>query len=202
MLHIDKVSKYKGATLQVEFSDGSIEYINSEIAYLNNIDSDRDIEESDWQKAVYADTFRKAKERALYLLDYKDYSYSEIVKKLEKNYGEDIAFEVADKLAELKIIDDRRYAKGLARKYFEVKFYGVYRVRQELRLRGIPKMVIDEVVEPYQNTVNERICKLIQKKYPDAISDPKIKQRAINALARMGYSYDDIKTAMDEYKLD
>lgn len=200
MLHIDRVSKYKGAVLQIEFSNGNTEYMNSETAFLHNIRSDTDIEESDWEKAVYADNFRKAKERALYLLDYKDYSYSEIVKKLEKNYGEDIAFEVADKLAELKIIDDWRYAKGLARKYFEVKCYGVYRVKQELRSRGIPKAVIDEAVEPYLGGSAERICRIIDKKYSNLLDDPKSRQRAVNALARMGYSYDDIKSGIDEYK--
>ena len=37
----------------------------------------------------------------MYLLDYRDYSYSELYKKLLNNYGEQICYDVCDKLAEL-----------------------------------------------------------------------------------------------------
>ena len=99
------------------------------------------------EKIVFDNEFRKAKERALYLLDYRDYSYVELYKKLEKNYSEEICDAVMDKMLELGTVNDRRYAQGLARTYVEVRKYGYYRAYQQMRQKGLTKPIIEEALE-------------------------------------------------------
>lgn len=134
----------------------------------------------------------------MYLLDYRDYSYSELYKKLLNNYGEQICYDVCDKLAELGFINDRRYAESLARKYMEVKKFGYFRAVQEMRLKGLSKELIDEVLSGYEDTVHERLAELIEKKYLRKLEDEDDVKKVKNALARQGYSYSDINAVLDD----
>lgn len=148
------------------------------------------------EQAVY----NRAKERALYILETRDHSYEELFKKLEKNYDDEVCYAVCNKLAELSLIDDARYAKKLADYYFGVKKYGMYRARQEMRRKGISDELIEEVSSDYEDSTVERISELIEKKYARYLTDEKGINKVKAALARMGYSYDDINAAMDEYE--
>ncbi len=73
-----------------------------------------------------------AKERALALLNRRDYSRAELIRKLtEKGASEAEATDAVDRLVELGFVDDARYAPILVRHY-AAKGYGAQRVRQEL----------------------------------------------------------------------
>ena len=119
MLKITGVSKYKGSTYMIEFEEGETAFLNYEIVSAYGLRAGLDMPESAWEKIVFDNEFRKAKERALYLLDYRDYSYVELYKKLEKNYSEEICDAVMDKMLELGTVNDRRYAQGLAQRRYK-----------------------------------------------------------------------------------
>lgn len=101
MLKITGVSKYKGSTYMIEFEEGETAFLNYEVVSAYGLRAGLDMPQSAWEKIVFDNEFRKAKERALYLLDYRDYSYVELYKKLEKNYSEEICDAVMDKMLEL-----------------------------------------------------------------------------------------------------
>lgn len=202
MMRLESIEKYKGRTMQLNFSEGEPAFLNADIVSRYGLRGGIDIPESAWEEIVHDDTFRRARERAMYLLDYRDYSYTEMVKKLMNNYCEDVCFEVADDLAEKGFIDDRRYAENLARRQFEVKLMGEYRVKMYLREKGIPRAVIEEATEPYEDSAAERAAELAERRYmkyfdPD---DPALMQKLKNALARQGYAYGDIKDAVELLK--
>jgi regulatory protein len=186
------VEKYKGRTMQLSFEGGETAYLNADIVQRYSLRAGVDIPEAAWAEIVHADTYRRARERAMYLLDYRDYSYVELCKKLMNNYEEDICFEVADSLAEHGFINDARYAETIARRQFEVKLFGAYRVRLYMREKGIPAAIIEQALEPYA-------AELVKRKYmkyydPD---DRAMMQKLKNALARQGYGYGEIKDALD-----
>lgn len=148
--------------------------------------------------------YKRARERALYLLDHRDHCYAEIVTKLLRKYDEDIAYEVADELADRGLIDDERYAVNMARRLVEVKLYGVYRARMELRQRGVPKSIIEEVLAPYEEGAPERAKELIERQYarywePD---DRAMMQKLTAAVVRRGYGFDDVKAAIAMIKAE
>ena len=87
------------------------------------------------------------KERAIALLDRRDYSRRELTKKLlEKGCDPDETEAVVDHLAEIGFVDDLRYSKLVVRHY-AAKGYGAGRVRQELQRRGIGRELWDEAME-------------------------------------------------------
>jgi regulatory protein len=201
-MKILEVEKFKGSTYCVIFSDEKRIYIDSEIVSQYNLKPGIDIPERAVEEIVTANDTRRAKERALYLLSSKDFSYAELFKRLENNYAEEICYDVCNKMAQLGFINDRRYAQKLARKLFEVKCVGMHKAKQEMRLKGLPDEVIAEAVEKYEDGTAERLSELIDKKYARYLADEKGIEKVKAALIRMGYSYSDIKAALNTYDED
>ena len=198
MKRIEKIEQYKGKTLRIDFAEGEPAFINSEVVLDKGLRRGTELSDEEWEAVVYANDFRRAKERALYLLDYKDYSYVSMYKKLAENYPEQLCYDVCDKLAQLGVIDDRRYAAALARHYMEVKRFGRYRAVREMMQKGVSKPLAEEALEPFDDTVRERLRELIEKKYLRRIDDEDSMNKVKNALVRQGYSYSDINAVMSE----
>jgi regulatory protein len=106
------------------------------------------------------------------------------------------------KLVEMGVINDRRYAQGLARHYCEVKLFGRRRAFQEMRLKGLTKEVIDLALAEYEQGTAERLRRLIEKKHLRYMTDEKGINRAKNSLIRYGYDYGEIKEALREIQID
>ena len=139
-----------------------------------------------------------AKERALAMLDRRDYSRAELLKKLtEKGEDETEAAEAVERLAELGFVDDARYAPIIVRHY-AAKGYGPQRVRQELQKRGIPKDLWDGAMEqmPVQD---DTIDRLLRSKLKSGSPDRAELKKAQDFLLRKGYGWDEIKAALGRY---
>ena len=139
-----------------------------------------------------------AKERALAMLDRRDYSRAELLKKLvEKGEDEMEAAAAVERLAELGFVDDARYAPIIVRHY-AAKGYGPQRVRQELQRRGIPKELWDEAMElmPEQDDTIDRLLRSrLKSEFPDRAE----LKKAQDFLLRKGYGWEEIKSAIDRY---
>ncbi len=203
------VSPFKGSMMCVELSGGGLAqemkiYIHSEIIRKYNVAKGMELSEEEADRLIYENDLRRARERALYLMESRDHSYRELFDKLEKNYSEDICFEVCNRLAEIGVINDRRYAEKLCRQLFEVKKLGRYRVKQEMRLKGLGSEIIEEAMENFseEDEPFERLEKLVEQKYERYLTDRKGVEKVKNALARKGYSFGEIKEVLDLYDLD
>ena len=117
---VNSAVRYKGNTWEV-FIDGNRIYLHKEIVADYGLRPGAEISPERYEEMMLASDRRRATERGLYLLDYRDYSYSELFKKLNENYDEDTCYYVLNKLVSLGLINDRRYAENLARKYMEVQ---------------------------------------------------------------------------------
>ena len=198
-MKITSIEQFKGKTLKVSFESGEPIFINSDIAAEYHLQKDIYIPQGGIDDIVRANDTRRAKERALYLLDNRDYSYAELFKKLAENYDEDICYEVLNRLAEIGCIDDRRYARYLAEKLCTVKKYGYFKAREEMRLKGLSRDIIEEALADYSEDCSERVLELIDKKYARYLTDDKGVKKVKAALARLGYSFADINAAISEY---
>ena len=197
---VEEVSQFKGETLRVDFDCREPIFINSSVVSNLGIRAGITMTDEDIEEAVSKNDFRRARERALYLLDERDYGYVEMFKKLENNYSEDICYEVVNDLSRLGLIDDRRYAKKCAEYFLTRKLWGKYRAREEMRRRGIPSELIDEALEEYDEGSDDRLRELIEKKYARKLADENGVNKVKAALARQGFSYDEIKRVLAEYE--
>ena len=139
-----------------------------------------------------------AKERALAMLDRRDYSRAELLKKLvEKGEDETEAAAAVERLAELGFVDDARYAPIIVRHY-AAKGYGPQRARQELQRRGIPKELWDEAMEQMPEQ-DDTIDRLLRSRLKSESPDRAELKKAQDFLLRKGYGWEEIKSAIDRY---
>ena len=148
---------------------------------------------------IQASDARRAQEKALYLLEYRNYSKRELTEKIARTAASlEAAQAAASRMEELGLIDDRRFGEDYARELFSRKGYGARRAAQELRRKGLDQELVQELVEksgsPEQS--GENIRRVLEKKYPGWREDEKVRRRAFAALQRLGYSYQEVREAM------
>ena len=137
------------------------------------------------------------REYALHLLEYKAYSRSMLVQRLEKYVDPEAAAQVADRLCELGLINDSYYAAAYARDLFRLKGYSKQRIAQALRQKGIEKEDVQEALAQFEEEeLEEKLRTLLVKKYLRHLGSEKGRQKAQNALLRMGYRYGEIHAAI------
>lgn len=142
---------------------------------------------------------RRAKEKALWLISYRDHSEGELRQKLSKDYGEEAVDAAISKLYELRLLNDRQFAKKYAASLSQ-KHLSPRQIEQKLRIKGIDRDLTNETVEDLDLDEKEEIRALINKKYIRKLSDESDLRRTIAALQRRGFSYGDIKSVINEFR--
>ncbi len=150
---------------------------------------------------IQASDARRAQEKALYLLEYRNYSKRELTEKIARTAASrEAAQAAAGRMEELGLIDDRRFGEDYAKELFSRKGYGARRAAQELRRKGLDQELVQELVEKYGSPEQsgENIRRVLEKKYPGWQEDEKVRRRAFAALQRLGYSYQEVREAMGQ----
>ena len=149
---------------------------------------------------------RRAFNSALNSLDYRDHSEKEIRAKLLRKHDADYVDEAVEKLIELDLVNDERYAENYAHELFEHKKFGKMRIKSELRAKGISADIanaaVEELFDEEEPDNIQRIVDIIGKRYYNRMNDDVGRKKVFAALQRMGYSFSDIREAMSEFSDD
>lgn len=141
------------------------------------------------------------KEKTLDLLSRKPQSRKELERKLQEwEASEEEAAAICDRMEELGYLNDTAYAERVVRHY-SAKGYGVKKLRDELYRRGVPRDLWDEALlqaEDPSNTIDAFVAKKLAGKTPDR----KELKKVSDALARRGYSWSEISSALDRYSAE
>ena len=162
--------------------------------------SGRELDEGEAQELKTASVRALARERALEMLSRRAMSRAELRRKLiEKGEDEDTAEHVTAWLREHSLIDDESYAAAVARHY-AAKGYGAGRVRAELSRRGIERELWEGAVDAMPAN-EDKIDKFIASRLRDP-SDRDEVRKLSNALYRRGYSWDEIRRALERHEAE
>lgn len=141
------------------------------------------------------------KKRAAKILSHHSISKNELSKKLrEKGFSDDESEKTAEWFSERGMIDDVAFARQVA-EYYKRRGCGELRIRQELSRRGIERGLIEETLAELGSSEKE-LCALIEKKLRGRIPDADEKRRLYAFLLRRGFKFEEIRSAMNELKLD
>ncbi|MCI8623379.1 MAG: regulatory protein RecX [Provencibacterium sp.] len=135
------------------------------------------------------------RERALNLLSAREYTRRQLCDKLvAKGAEEEMAAAAASRMEELGLLDDAGYACRAAADMARLKGYAPRRITQELRRRGLSEEDIAAALDSLEEeNAQERIAQILLSRYARLWEDEKVRRRAVAALQRMGYSYEDIR---------
>ena len=149
-----------------------------------------------------ASEYNRARDRALYLLGLRDYACKELEKKLLTEARPEVAARVVERLSEVGLLDDERYAERLAQSLSRAKQYPKRRIAQELQRRGVDRGTAACAAEDIVCEDFKQALALIEKKYYNKMTDRDSRQKVMAALARRGFSYEAIRQAIAAYDED
>ena len=172
--------------------------VDSDYWYSEKYRNYKEIDEEELTELLDAVSFRRAYNKGLDLLSRRPHGTKELIKKLcEKGHEKNSVEKACDRLLELGLLNDEEFARILATELYERKGYGIKRIKQELIFRGIDREIAENAIETLDIDTQNRIILIIKKKYLNKIDDEKGRKRAIDGLMRLGYSYSDIKNALN-----
>lgn len=144
--------------------------------------------------------FRKAMDSAGRMLSYRPLTCEQLREKLiHKEYEPKIVAAVLERLVEYGYLDDEAYAYR-AVEVLQKKGYGLTRIRQELWRRGLDRETTDQALLNYKTNEN-RLDEMLGKKLKGQ-TDFKELQKAAASLYRKGYTWEEIRGAMERYKAE
>lgn len=144
-------------------------------------------------------SYEAAFEKALSLLEYRSRTASQMLRALsEREYPEDVATAVVERLMELGLINDAEYAQRFVQSSLR-KGHGTRRAKYELRMRGVEDSLtdaaIDDVDEDAEFAAAMPKAKTLYKRYADL--PPRERAGKISrALAGRGFGYDVISSVL------
>lgn len=144
---------------------------------------------------------RRAKLRAMNLLQSRDYTEKQLQDKLrDGGYPETVVFQAMEYVKSFHYIDDQRYAEDYLTTFTGRK--SLRRMEQDLQQKGIAQAVIEQAVTSWQEQDGgqdelQMACALLEKKHYDrAACDRKQQQRLYNFLMYRGFSSEVIRKAL------
>ncbi len=144
----------------------------------------------------------QAKEKALRLLEFRSHSEKELSDKLIRAGAnkEDLP-PIMSFLKEYGFLNDKEYAKGLARDLQNLKKLGKHRIIQELKAKGISGEDLEDALLELRDDEEDELFPLLERKL-GGVFEKKNVDRAIRYFLYRGYSFGDIKACIDKLKSD
>jgi regulatory protein len=187
--------------LSALFLDGEFAAnIDTETLLRSGLRPGREIDDDQLHGLILESDNRRAGEKALYLLEHRNHSQKELADKISRITTREAAEAAARHMAELGLVNDGEYARDLAADLFRRKGYSASRVRRELLQKGIEEELVQQILEEKAPDPVEKIRELLDKKYGRLLSDEKGRRRSIAALQRLGYGWDDIRAAINQFE--
>lgn len=178
------------------FIDDTFAFGLSELGLINSgLHVGQELSKEEAGKLKEQAAIDKAYHRVLALLARRPRSEWEIRDYLKrKKYDPPTAEVILNKLSRINLVNDRTFAKMWVDNRRALKPTSLRRLKQELRQKRIADDIIDEVLDEDNADEREVLRELIEKKrsrYPD-------KLKFMQYLARQGYNYEDIKSALED----
>ena len=164
----------------------------------HRIDIGRELDDEELHDLIESSNERRAKEKALWLISYRSHSKKELRDKIRRTCDRQSAEKAVERMEEVGLENDRDYAERCAQTLIFTKHMSKRGAAMELRRKGIESEIIDEVLGDIEVDEREQIQAVIERKYPK-IGDEKIRRRAVAALQRLGYGWDDIKAVIESF---
>jgi regulatory protein len=141
----------------------------------------------------------RSRVRAIKILGNRQMSSNEMERRLvRKGESVDTAKDTVQWLEEVGALGDAEYASAITRHY-SAKGYGIARIKDELFKRGVPRDLWDEALMALEESdMDEAAGRFLEKKLRGS-SDKNDLRKALDALCRRGFSYEDARAAIARY---
>ncbi len=176
--------------------------LDAELCEIKQLRVGTELTDEDLASLIEESHIKRAKSRAMWYVSRSDHSKKGLIKKLSAAFPRYAAEAAADRLEELGIINDFNFAERRLQRILEDKKVSLKMAKQQLLAEGIDREIADTVAEALEYDQSETLCLLIERKYKDKLNSKKDVDRMMSALLRKGYSYGDIKNALEDLEIE
>ena len=173
--------------------------LDSETVLASRFSVGSEISDEELRELIQSSDEKRAKEKALWLLSSRDHSSRELKVKLGRDCTEESACKAVERMEELGLVDDEKFARRYARELIFNRHYSARGARYKLCEKGIDRELADIITEELSPDPRENIEALLSTKYARSLSDEKGRRRVVSALQRLGYSWEDIRAALSNF---
>jgi regulatory protein len=169
-----------------------------ELGFSVNFSGEKELSREKYEEITLFAERHSAVKRGLSILSFGDNTKKGLAGKLRtKGFSREAAEYAAEYLAEAGYINEAESAKLLAQDMAEKKLYGAKRIAAALFEKGFSREAIAAAAEENDADFAE-ICRKRIKKMGgrELFAEKETKQKAVAALLRYGFSYNDIKEAL------
>jgi len=153
---------------------------------------------------------RDIRNSAIRFLSRRSYTEAELRKRLQrKNFPDDLIEQCLGQLREADLIDDEKFAKEYVAYARKRKPMGSFRLRHELKKRGVDESIIDQVVGRITPEQEEEVARFALRRRGELSSEGCFKpenarqlRRLFSYLARRGFSKRTARRVLDFDELD
>lgn len=158
-----------------------------------------DVERSELDRICREDQLHHARNYAYLLLSYKARTSAELKGRLiRKGFSPDVVQATLARLAELGLVNDEQFARQFTEDRVNVGHKGTWRVRAELRKRGVAREQIDQAIAAAPDeTAAAREVVLKFRARNKRLEPDVLRRRLYGFLARRGFSVDTIRQVLD-----
>jgi regulatory protein len=187
--------------LDEEFGFG----LHQDVVFQFGLKKGDSLTENQIEEILYSEEKKKAKERALNFLSYRDRSEKEMRTKLNQvGFEDNIIDVVIEDLKRIKLINDEKFALTFARNKLITRPMGEFLIKQELFQKGISKDLIAQTVEEiYEKKEQLSIALELaykRKKIVTNLDELKAKKRVSDFLLRRGFSWEIVSQVIEQWK--
>lgn len=199
---ITSVEKERGR-ITVRLDNGTVYNITRAIYEERPLTEGELIDPEAYEKWLLPRQYRSALKKAVEMLSVRACSCNEIRQKLLRiGYMEETADMAVLKLRQQNLLNDAEFARQWVQS--RGSRYGSYRIRQELKLKGVDEDCIDEALAGLdtdeQNTLAVQLVRKGLREAPAGEDPRKTSQRILGRLVRKGISFETAKEALESVR--
>ncbi len=195
-MKIVRISPRRKHLTALILEDESELLIDSEIVAIKNLSAGSVIDNA--SDLLFESDKKRARSRAMWYLSRQDHSEKALYDKLIKGgFSPEASRAAVDRMVELGLIDDERYAARLCEFYSEAG-KSLREQYEKLILKGVPSDIA-RTLTAKNGDETDKIRRLIETKYASKLQSDEGVQKVYAALIRKGFSFSDVKVALREY---
>ena len=159
--------------------------LDTEAVLASRFSVGSEISDEELRELIDLSNEKRAKEKALWLI--------------RRDSDEESAKKAVERMEELGLVDDERYARRYCEQLINVKHLSRRGAMYKLSEKGIDKELAEQILDELDPDPREHISIILETKYKSVLKDEKGRRRAVAALQRMGYSWGDINAVLSDY---
>lgn len=200
-----RTRKHLGARVNVFIEEKFSFALSADLAFKHGLRPKMAIDAEFLQQLLREDGETKALTTALNFIGYRPRAEEEIRVRLQRDeWSETVIAAVIHKLRENKMLDDAQFASDWVESRSRSKPRGARLLKQELRHKGVDKEEIEAALPDADEEIENAIAALgkLERKLEKWAPGRERTQKAIEMMARRGFGYGTVKTALARIEED